>query len=266
MVVILCSYGFPVYGTVNLIQDMKNSSTAFLLFVSLIVFAACERKPKKDDSMQRAADSVLKKQAMAASPPAGGTQPKDTTLFAGFPAVADGDIIFGTTTDPMAEKMGEVVPGAKFNNVGILFHLGKSNSYVVVGMGDSLMSSSVNDWLKHAAGHTIALMRLKNADTILNARSIMGFKKTLRGVRKKRGDDYFSWNDEAFYPSEFVWKAFHYGLNIDLCTPRKVSQLHNKALVQKLKMKYSNTIPASELFVSPDDIYHSDQLEQVYSK
>ena len=81
-------------------------------------------------------------------------------------------------------------------------------------------------------------------------------------------DIYFSWDNQAIYCSELVWKAYDGALRIQLAPLEKLRQFNlNDPVVQKLmRQRYGTQIPFNENVISPKALYESKLLREVMRK
>jgi hypothetical protein len=84
---------------------------------------------------------------------------------------------------------------------------------------------------------------------------------------KKDYDIYFEWSDEKIYCSEYVWKIYKYGANIELCTLEKLKSfnLDNPKVKAILKQRYGNNIPLNEDVVAPSQLADSEKVTIIFN-
>lgn len=195
------------------------------------------------------------------------THSTDTTHMVALPPVMEGDLVFQEMDDAQSQAFGKT-SRSKYNNIGLIFLRPKDRQYIVFEVKDSCRITLLSDWVERGKKQHVALLRLKNANQLINEKKAKALKTTAKQLVNTPFDPYYSWSDDALYPSEMAWKLYHKAVKIDLCTPGKLSSfdLSDPLTKQQLKNKYGNAVPQDEQVVSPDDLYHSPKLEVIFER
>lgn len=229
-------------------MTFQNLKFPAVLFIFAFLGASCsDDTPAKDNNTVMIDSAFAAQKAMSDKFP---TRSKDTLHMLALPPVFEGDLVFQNLDNPFCKHVSEVF-GSKYNNVGMIFIRPRDHLYMVLSAIDSTKAVPLTEWVDHGLGQHVALLRLKNSNAILSAKKMDKMKTTMKPYRGRPYDQRLEWGDESFYASELMWKAYHNGLNIDLCTPKMLNQYNAKA-------------DPTQQAVSPDDIYHSDKLEVIY--
>jgi hypothetical protein len=176
----------------------------------------------------------------------------DTMHMIALPPVMEGDLVFQILDNPFCNRYGKIF-GSKYNNIGIIFIRQRDKLYIVISALDSVKPVPLTEWVDAGVGDHVALMRLKNANKTLTEKRTDKLRTALKAFKAHPLDQRLSWTDDAVYPSELAWKAYHNGLKIDLCTPKKLTD-------------YNKDATPGEEAVSPDDLYNSPKLELIYER
>ncbi|TND08582.1 MAG: peptidoglycan peptidase [Bacteroidetes bacterium] len=191
----------------------------------------------------------------------------DTVNMVALPPVYEGDIVFQVSDAPHCQVFGKAT-GWKYNHMGVIFIRPKNGEYVVIEAYDTTRLISLREWVNRGNGQHVMIMRLKNANKIINEKKLDRLKKAARQYAKKPYDRYFGWGDDALYASELVWKIYHEGIALRLGELRKLKTLNltSGEVSKQLKEKYGNKTPLEEDVITPKDIADSPILEKVFER
>jgi len=184
----------------------------------------------------------------------------DTKLETEF---KDGDIILQTSQSQQCEAV-RIATNSKFSHCGIIFkENGKLFVYEAV---QPVKMTPLEDWIQHGKDNKYLVMRLKNAATLLNDKTLKNMKTYGLKFLNKDYDLYFEWSDNKIYCSELVWKIYKNGANIELCNLEKLKDfnLENPKVKEILKERYGNDIPLNEDVVAPSQLANSNKLEVIF--
>lgn len=217
-----------------------------LPFITAFLFSVSSCTEKKDsgnenDPADSTASAVTKE------------TPKIDTAF------HDGDIIFQSSMSGQSYAI-QLATHSKYSHCGLLFS--DNGEWFVYEAVQPVKKTPFATWIKHGDKDYYVVKRLKNSDSLLSAEKT----KSIRSSASKHfGKDYdlaFGWNDDRFYCSELVWKAYHEatGLEIGKTKPLGEFDLSNPVVQKKLKERYGNKIPKDEPMISPGSIFESELL------
>lgn len=230
-----------------------------LLFLLIL---SCQESPEQKSAVQ--IDSAFAAQQNVSQ---SSTQKTDTVKLFSLPPAMDGDLVFQISDHPNAKAL-QAATGSKYNNIGLVFFRKKDQQYMVIEVLDSTHVVPLTEWAQHGEGNHIALLRLKDANRMLNEKKMKSLKETVKSLRGRKADPYFGWDDATVYSSELIWKTYHAGLNLDLCQPGLLSSFDatKEPFKSNAAKKYGGKIPAGEKAVTPDDLYKSPKLEIIFER
>ena len=174
----------------------------------------------------------------------------------------DGDIIFQSSQSEQCEAV-RIATNSKFSHCGIIFYEGEK-CYVYEAV-QPVKKTLFKDWIKHGLDSKCLIMRLKDT-TSLNKSSLDKMQSYSKNFFNKDYDIYFEWSDEKIYCSEYVWKIYKTGANIELCNLEKLSSfnLEDYRVKAILKERYGSNIPLNEKVVAPSQLAKSDKLITIF--
>ncbi|MBN2433249.1 MAG: hypothetical protein JXQ27_17395 [Acidobacteria bacterium] len=177
----------------------------------------------------------------------------------------DGDILFQTLNTPRSRSLANVTRSS-YNNVGIVyFHKGRP---LVLDVGDRVRVTPLEQWITLGMENRFVVRRLRAADQILTAAVI---QRIFRRVKKTIGmpaDDAFSWDDQAYYASELIWKVISKGAGVELVPLQTLDDFDLAELPNHhpIWQRFETRSPREEPAVSPQAIFESSLLETVYEQ
>lgn len=175
----------------------------------------------------------------------------------------DGDLIFQSSQSEQCEAV-RIATNSKYSHCGIIFkENGKSYVYEAI---QPVKKTLLSDWIQHGLNTKYVVARLKDS-TLLNKENLAKMKKYGEKEFDKDYDIYFEWSDEKIYCSEYVWKIYKFGANIELCKLEKLKSfnLENPKVKAILKQRYGNNIPLNEDVVAPSQLADSDKVTIIFN-
>ena len=163
-----------------------------------------------------------------------------------------GDIIF--IVNPSGQgKAIQLATGSKYTHVGIIIKE-KTETYVYHAV-EPVMVSTLSDFIAFSADGKYVVKRLKDSSPLTVAKNEK-MKVMASKLLGKHYDIYFSWNDDEWYCSEYVWKLYkqNYNLEIGKLRPLKEFNLTSKEVKRIMEKRYGNKIPYEENMISPGDM------------
>lgn len=177
----------------------------------------------------------------------------------------NGDIIFQETQSAQSKAI-QLATHSRYSHVGIVyFQKGKP---VVFEAVQPVKISSLRSFLARSVGGHYVVKRLKNAESLLSAKTVAKMEKEGRRFIGKNYDWAFGWSDARIYCSELVWKIYQRGAGIELSPTKKLREfdLSHAAVQAKMKERYGRNIPLDEPVVAPSQLFESEKLETIYEK
>jgi hypothetical protein len=174
----------------------------------------------------------------------------------------DGDIIFQSSQSEQCEAV-RIATNSKFSHCGIIFNEnGKCYVYEAI---QPVKKTLLNNWITHGIDSKYLVMRLKDS-TLLVKSSLDKMKSYGENLFKKDYDIYFEWSDENIYCSEYVWKIYKNGANIELCNLEKLKSfnLNDYRVKAILSERYGKNIPLNEDVVAPSQLAKSNKLVTIF--
>lgn len=174
----------------------------------------------------------------------------------------DGDVIFQTSQSEQCEAV-RIATKSKFSHCGIIFNE-NGNCYVYEAI-QPVKKTLFKDWIKHGLDNKYLVMRLKDSNS-LEKLSLDKMKSYGKKMFNKDYDIYFEWSDENIYCSEYVWKIYKFGANIELCNLEKLKSfnLEDYRVKAILSQRYGTNIPLNEDVVAPSQLANSDKLITIF--
>ncbi|GHT90719.1 hypothetical protein AGMMS49545_05020 [Betaproteobacteria bacterium] len=179
-----------------------------------------------------------------------------------LPRLQEGDLIFQTSRSSQSQAI-QLATKSKYSHVGILF--AQNGKWYVHEAAARVQVTPLQQWIERGeAGHYV-IKRLKNAETVLTAKTLARMKMESGRFAGKAYDLAFAWSDEKLYCSELVWKIYQRGTGIEIGKLQKLGEfdLSHAAVKTKLRERYGQHIPVNETVISPAAIFASEQLETV---
>lgn len=193
------------------------------------------------------------------------TSRKENGNFAKWGELKNGDIIFQTSLSEQSKAI-QLATKSKYSHCGLIYKDG--NDFFVFEAVQPVKRTPLDQWIARGLNGKYVIKRLKNADQVLTSATLQKMKQISKNFRGKNYDLTFEWTDDKMYCSELVWKIYHRALGIEIGKLQKLSDfdLTHASVQQKIKERYKDNIPFSELVISPATIYESNLLRTVLEK
>lgn len=174
----------------------------------------------------------------------------------------EGDIVFQTTQSAQCKAV-QLATHSPYSHCGIVFK--EDNKFFVYEAVQPVKITPIDEWIKHGKENKIVVKRLKNADSILTKYVVEKMKVYAKQFMGKNYDIYFEWSNDRIYCSEYVWKIYKNGANVEVGILKKLKDfdLTSKEVKQIMKERYGNNIPYQETVISPADMYNSTLLVDI---
>ena len=176
--------------------------------------------------------------------------------------IQEGDIIFQTSRSAQSKAI-QSATHSKYSHMGIILKNG--TEYYVLEAVQPVRYTLLKEWIKKGEKSHYVVKRLKDSEKVLTEENLKKMKKIGEGFKGKNYDLYFDWSDNKIYCSELVWKIYQRATGIEIGQLQKLKDfdLNNQLVKKKLKERYGDNIPLTELVISPANIFDSDKLKAV---
>lgn len=180
----------------------------------------------------------------------------------------NGDLIFIKSSAPNAKLMKKAT-GSKYNHCGIVII--QNGFFEILEVTNSGISfTDLPDFYNRGNGKAV-IKRLKNWDKYISDTSKVQyekFRKLAANYKLKSVDNAFSWNDEALYNSELVWKFYKEIIDVELSELQTLKEFNtkNRKVNAALKKAYGENIPFDEKVISVESLYKSELLAKVHKQ
>lgn len=184
-------------------------------------------------------------------------------VLAADPALfKEGDLIFQSLNTPQSLAI-RIATKSDYTHCGIVFK--KDEKLYVFEAIQPVSWTLLDTWIARGEGGHYLLMRLKNRENLLDAKTLAALKQSGLPLLGKPYDLYFQWSDDKIYCSELIWKVFQRGAGIELCPLKTFADFDlDHELVRKIaRERYKTDLPLDEKVVAPSDLIESDLLEVV---
>ncbi|MDR2790015.1 MAG: YiiX family permuted papain-like enzyme [Campylobacteraceae bacterium] len=174
----------------------------------------------------------------------------------------DGDIIFQTSLSNQSKAI-QAAAKSKYSHMGLIFE--EKGKFYVFEASKTVRLTPLEEWIKRGEDEKYVVKRLKNADKILDAKTLTKLKNESEKFKGKSYDLIFEWSDERIYCSELVWKIYKRVVGLEVGKLQKLGDfdLNSAAVKAKLKERYGKNIPLNETVISPSSMFESGLLEIV---
>lgn len=178
-----------------------------------------------------------------------------------LPELKAGDLILQDAPSGQSAAI-RLATGSEYTHVGIV--LEKNGELVVYEAVGPVKITSVKKYIKRDADGPITILRFVD-----QARLEVGGLDSLEAVAEaymgRPYDVFFDWDEEKLYCSEFVWKVYQKGLNVDLVGLRPLRDYHldSPEVLEKIQERYGESVPLDQLMVAPSDLLSSPYLQIV---
>lgn len=178
-------------------------------------------------------------------------------------SLKDGDIIFLSSSAFDEAKAIQLVSNSPLTHCGVLFKEGED--WVVYEAAQPVKRTPLKDFHHTENGETYLVRRLKNADDVLDAKTLDKMHDYLKGNVGKNYDHLFAWGNDKMYCSELVWKAYYEASRVKVGEIKMVGDYDlSDPLVKKIvDQRYGKDVPITEPTIAPGGIYESPLLKTV---
>jgi uncharacterized protein YycO len=172
-----------------------------------------------------------------------------------------GDIIFQHCSS-QANIAIQKATNSKYSHCGIII-IDENGIPLVAEAGDVVRVQPLMNFINQGENNEFVVKRLIDEIKINETDKLVNY---LRSIENRNYDYIFDWSDDEIYCSELVWKAYNKAYEIEICDLRELREfdLTSEMVKKVLNEKYKDNIPLDESVVSPEDIFVSKLLKQVY--
>lgn len=173
----------------------------------------------------------------------------------------NGDIIFHESLSGQSKAL-KLATKSRYTHVGILFK--ENGKWIVYEAAQPVKKTAFRKWRWLGKDYHYVVKRYKEQ---LKENDIKKMKKIAKAYLGINYDLKFLWSDDKMYCSEYVWKIYKRGLNVELCKLKtlKSFDLSNSIVKAKMKQRYKGKIPLNEPMVAPVQLFNSNNLKTIYS-
>lgn len=226
------------------------------LIIPILMLVSCGGESDQSNE----ADSAPNQDTIAA--------PIDTItpiVAAPFSGYKRGDVVFQILSSPSAKMLSRMT-GSTYNNVGLI-HLRGDGNVVVLDAIDTVSFVPIADWVARGEQEHYVVKRLRDRSEWDQQKNSKGIKVLVRNTLGKPYDPYFHWSADQVYGAEIVWKIHREIFRYKLGETKELGQfdLSDPALQTLLKERHNGTLPLKDLVISPEAIFNSYHLLQVYA-
>lgn len=179
--------------------------------------------------------------------------------------VQNGDIIFQTSLSSQSSAVQEATH-SPYSHMGIVIM--RNNEAYVLEAVKTVRYTPLDNWIKRGKKQQFVIKRLRNTKSISTQQALEELYQQVNSFINKPYDLAFEWSDSHIYCSELVWKIYDRAWHIQLAPLQTIADydLTGREAQKKLKERYGDQIPLSELTISPAAIFNSSLLETVITQ
>lgn len=180
-------------------------------------------------------------------------------------APANGDIVFHTSRSSQSVAIQRATH-SKYSHMGIVYvEQGRPFVYEAV---QPVKLTPLADWVRRGEGGHFVVRRLRRAGELLTPENLGKLRAEGNRYRGKPYDLYFEWSDDRIYCSELVWKMYQRALGIEIGRLQRLGEfdLSDPAVAATIRERWRTGPPQDEIVISPDAIFHSEELVTVYAR
>ncbi|UXY53944.1 YiiX family permuted papain-like enzyme [Pseudomonas tohonis] len=176
-----------------------------------------------------------------------------------LPEVHEGDIIFHQSRSAQSLAVQQATH-SRYSHMGLV--LARNGTLQVFEAGATVQYVPLQHWIARGEGGHYVVKRLAHADELLTHDALVRMRQLAEGMRGRRYDLAFEWNDQRLYCSELVWKLYERTLGLRLGELQRIRDFDLGSPVVKAKMRerYGQEVPLDETVISPVAIFESPQL------
>jgi len=175
----------------------------------------------------------------------------------------DGDIIFQTSTSGQSQAI-QLATQSKYSHMGIITE--HKGSWYVFEAVQPVKLTPLIEWINRGEESQFVVKRLKQHEKLLGKEQLLKMKAAGESFLGKDYDYQFRWSDDKIYCSELVWKIYKQAVGIELGKLEQLGDfdLTSPAVKTKMNERYGKRIPINELVISPESIFKSELLTDIY--
>jgi len=177
----------------------------------------------------------------------------------------EGDILFQTSRSAQSRAI-QLATHSRWSHMGMIY-LQQGRPYVLEAV-QPVRLTPLPAWIARGVNQHFSVRRLRNAQSLLDAKTLARMHEVGRTFLGRNYDAYFEWSDTRLYCSELVWKVYQRGAGIHLGKLQELRSfdLSHPAVRAKLRERYGARPPMHEAVISPAGIFEAAQLKTVYSQ
>jgi hypothetical protein len=177
----------------------------------------------------------------------------------------NGDLIFHTSQSRQS-KAFQLATRSAYSHCGIVYK--RVGQWVVFEAVQPVKTTPLRNWIARGKDEHFVIKRLRDAETALTPAVLARMDSVGKTFLRRRYDATFSWSDDELYCSELIWKVYDRGLHRQLGRLQRLQEfdLSTPAVKKKLKERYGDRLPLSEIVVSPVSIFNSPELVTVLNR
>jgi hypothetical protein len=175
----------------------------------------------------------------------------------------DGDLIFHESTSAQSE-MVRALTASRWTHMGVVFV--ESGRPHVLEAVSPVRRTPVREWIARGKDRRFVVKRLRDADEQLTPEAVAKMKALGASWLGRPYDSRFRWDDQALYCSELAFKIFQRGAGVELGKLERADDMNldDERVQQALRKRFvSAKFDPSETVVTPDSIFHDDELVEV---
>jgi hypothetical protein len=178
-------------------------------------------------------------------------------------ALRDGDLIFHESQSAQSE-MVRALTESRWTHMGVIY-LEPSGPMVFEAVSP-VRQTALKDWTLRGKDRHFVTKRLRDAETRLTPDVIAKMRKVGATWLGRPYDLRFRWDDERLYCSELVYKLFERGAGVRLGKLQTAAEMNldDEKVQRALHKRFAGAkFDPNETVVTPDSIFHDDQLVEV---
>jgi len=216
-----------------------------LALLGLIIFGGLSAKRKFYDTKHRLDNAITEVKQLADND-----------------EIKNGDLIFQTSLSGQSKAI-QLATKSKYSHCGLIYKDGIE--FYVFEAVQPVKRTPLHKWIARGKDGKYVIKRLKNAAQVLTPSTLTKMKQVGDQFNGKNYDLTFEWSDDKIYCSELIWKIYKRATGIEIGKLEKLSDfdLTNEAVKKKMKERYGDKIPSSEIVISPAAIFDSELLTTV---
>jgi hypothetical protein len=174
----------------------------------------------------------------------------------------DGDLIFHTSLSAQSQAI-QLATNSPYSHCGILYQ--QHGQWQVFEAVQPVKLTPLANWVARGKDRHFVTKRLHDAKTALTPAALARLRAAGQPMLGRSYDLYFGWADDRIYCSELIWKVYERGLHrrIGQLQQLRDFDLRNPAVQAKLRERYGQRLPLSEIVISPVSIFNSPELVTV---